>query len=97
MKTNKNKQESKKPSQEKIVINSISDLLKIPIHQIHNTKLENFSGDYFDKIYEETIKMETDQEVNKSRNSIKIETKDKILKQKVKSINEPKMKKKIIQ
>lgn len=93
MKTNKNKQESKKPSQEKIVINSISDLLKIPIHQIHNTKLENFSGDYFDKIYEETIKMETDQEVNKSRNSIKIETKDKILKQKVKSINEPKMKK----
>ena len=42
MKTNKNKQESKKPSQEKIVINSISDLLKIPIHQIHKHKIRKF-------------------------------------------------------
>ena len=59
MKTNKNKKESKKLSQEKIVINSITDLLKIPINKIHNSKIENFSGEYFDKIYEEVIKNES--------------------------------------
>ena len=59
MKTNKNKKESKKLSQEKIVINSITDLLKIPLNKIHNSKIENFSGEYFDKIYEEVIKNES--------------------------------------
>ena len=40
---------------EKIVINSITDLLKIPIHKLNNSNLENISGEYFDKIYQEAI------------------------------------------
>ena len=47
---------------EKIVINSITDLLKIPIHKINHSKLENFSGLYFDKIYQEAIKSENNQD-----------------------------------
>ena len=47
---------------EKIIINSITDLLKIPIHKINHSKLENFSGLYFDKIYQEAIKSENNQD-----------------------------------
>jgi len=73
---------------EKIVINSITDLLKIPIHKINHSKLENFSGLYFDKIYEEAIKSENNQDsedipspkkvpVNKSKKKVHKEKKAK--------------------
>ena len=58
MKTNKITEVSKKYSKDKLVINSITDLLKLPINKINNSKIENFSGIYFDKIYEEAIKTE---------------------------------------
>jgi len=45
MKTDKNKKITKKLSQEKVVINSITDLLKIPIDKINNSKIENFTGE----------------------------------------------------
>ena len=60
-----NKKESKKSKEDKLVINSITDLLKIPISKIHNSKIENFSGLYFDKIYEEAIKNESQSENHK--------------------------------
>ena len=66
MKTDKNKKITKKLSQEKVVINSITDLLKIPIDKINNSKIENFTGEYFDKIYEEVIKNESQPAENKS-------------------------------
>ena len=73
---------------EKIVINSITDLLKIPIHKINHSKLENFSGLYFDKIYQEAIKSENNQDsedipspkkapVNKSKKKVHKERKTK--------------------
>ena len=49
---------SKSINQDKITINSITDLLKIPIYKLNHSKLENFSGDYFDKIYQEAINSE---------------------------------------
>ena len=69
MKTNKINKESKKYSKEKLVINSITDLLKLPINKISNSKLENFSGIYFNQIYEEAIKSEYPYEGNKSSKS----------------------------
>ena len=70
MKTDKNKKITKKLSQEKVVINSITDLLKIPIDKINNSKIENFTGEYFDKIYEEVIKNESQPAENKSSSQI---------------------------
>ena len=61
------KKQLKNSIEEKLVINSISDLLKIPINKINNSKIENFTGLYFDKIYEEAIKSETPIEENKSK------------------------------
>ena len=67
-------------NQDKIVINSIIDLLKIPIHKLNNSNLENLSGEYFDKIYQEVINSENHLEnqdpnsknkINKSRKNIK--------------------------
>lgn len=43
---------------EKIKIENSADLYKLPIHVIKNTKLYNFQGKYFDKIYEEALKIE---------------------------------------
>ena len=86
MKTNKNKKESKKLSQEKIVINSITDLLKIPINKIHNSKIENFSGEYFDKIYEEVIRNESQPSSNETQ------TLNKDLQKKGKEIDSQKIK-----
>ena len=82
MKTVQNHKESKHIIQKKIVINSITDLLKLPINKINNSKIQNFSGIYFDKIYEEAIKTESPKEENKSSNFGKIEIINKKLKQK---------------
>ena len=43
---------------QKIRIENSADLYKLPIHLIKNTKLYNFEGKYFDKIYEEALKIE---------------------------------------
>ena len=43
---------------EKIIIEEITDLLRLPIHKILQTQLSNFSGDYFQKIYDEVISLE---------------------------------------
>ena len=44
--------------EEKVRIENSADLYKLPIHVIKNTKLYNFQGKYFDKIYEEALKIE---------------------------------------
>jgi len=81
---------------EKIVINSITDLLKIPIHKINHSKLENFSGLYFDKIYEEAIKSENNQDsedIPSPKKSQLISLKKKFIKRKKpKPMNTAKMK-----
>ena len=44
--------------QEKLILNSKSDLLNISIDKINNINIENFSGIYFNKLYEEAVKSE---------------------------------------
>ena len=71
---------------EKIVINSITDLLKIPIHKLNNSNLENISGEYFDKIYQEAInsenKIEKEESLSSSNNIINKKIKKKNIKEK---------------
>ena len=43
---------------EKVIIEEITDLLRLPIHKILQTQLSNFSGGYFQKIYDEAISLE---------------------------------------
>lgn len=45
-------------SENKIVLNTSADLYKLPINKINNTKLYDFSGKYYDKIYEEAMRIE---------------------------------------
>ena len=72
---------SKNNNQNKIIINSITDLLKIPIHKLNNSNLENISGEYFDKIYQEAInsenKVENIEETSSSNNNLINQTKSK--------------------
>ena len=42
----------------KIIIDNSSDLYKLPVSAIKNNKIYNFSGKYFDEIYEEALKLE---------------------------------------
>jgi hypothetical protein len=49
--------------EEKIIIENPSALYNLPISVIKNTKLYNFSGKYFDKIYEEALKIERSKEI----------------------------------
>ena len=42
----------------KIIIENSSDLYKLPVSAIKNTKIYNFSGKYFNEIYEEALKIE---------------------------------------
>jgi hypothetical protein len=44
--------------EEKIVLNTAAELYSLPISKIKNTKLYNFSGKYYDQIYEEALKIE---------------------------------------
>ena len=44
--------------EEKIRIENSADLYKLPIQVIKNTKMYNFEGKYYDKIYEEALKIE---------------------------------------
>ena len=54
------KQEIKKsnPEENKILIETSSDLYKLPLDIIKNTKIYNFKGNYFDELYEEALKIE---------------------------------------
>ena len=42
----------------KIILENSTDLYKLPISVLKNTKIYNFKGKYFDKIYEEALKIE---------------------------------------
>ena len=52
----------------KIIIENSSDLFKLPVSAIKNTKIYNFSGKYFDEIYEEALKIERNNGVEKMVN-----------------------------
>ena len=77
------KQNINNNNNEKIILNSITDLLKIPIYKLNHSKLEDFSGNYFDKIYQETINKENQQKEEENL------TKSNVI------INKPKSKKKV--
>ena len=51
----KKKKENK---DDKVVIENLTDLLKIPFSKLNNTKLSNFSGKYYEEIYQEALKVE---------------------------------------
>ena len=79
MNTNKiNKGQKRDKNQEKLIINSITDLLNISLNEINNLKIENFSGIYFDKLYEEAIKSETQTETEESSPTKKLKRKKSI-------------------
>ena len=50
----------------KIIINNSLDLYKLPVSAIKNTKIYNFSGKYFNEIYEEALKIERNNGIEKN-------------------------------
>ena len=52
----------------KVIINNSADLYKLPVDVIKNSKLYNFTGDYFNEIYEEALKIERTHEIKKLLN-----------------------------
>ena len=46
---------------DKIELNKKTDLLKLSISQIMNTKLYNFKGPYFEQLYNEALNTEVNQ------------------------------------
>ena len=56
------KKENKIPQtqteEKKILIETSSDLYKLPLDVIKNTKIYNFKGNYFEELYEEALKIE---------------------------------------
>ena len=42
----------------KVIIETSADLYKLPISVLKNTKIYDFKGKYFDRIYEEALKIE---------------------------------------
>ena len=69
-KKSKSKKNNFNNNKEKIIIDSITDLLKIPIHKLNNSNLDNLSGKYFDKIYQEAINSENQQDIRQSSYAI---------------------------
>ena len=49
---------SNEKKEEKVIINNSADLYKIPISILRNTKVYNFQGKYYDKIYKDAIDIE---------------------------------------
>ena len=47
-----------KDSEDKITINNSADLYKIPISVLKRTKVYNFQGKYYEKIYNEALDIE---------------------------------------
>ena len=64
--------EQNENKQEKMIINTTSDLLKIPLYILNNSKIQNFSGIYFEEIYQEAIKDEILSETDDSSKNKKI-------------------------
>ena len=82
---------------EKVVIDEITDLLRLPIHKILQTQLSNFSGNYFKKIYDEAINLEDKPEKKEKKEIIPLKKKDiEIDKKKIPKPRKPKEKKKNI-
>ena len=52
----------------KVIINNSLDLYKLPVSTIKNTKIYNFKGKYFDQIYEEALKYERNNGIEKFMN-----------------------------
>ena len=52
-------------SEDKITINNSADLYKIPISVLKKTKVYNFQGKYYDKIYNEALDIEKEKIRNK--------------------------------
>jgi hypothetical protein len=46
---------------DKVILENCHDLYKLPIDKLKSTKLYNFSGKYFDKIYEEALLIEKEE------------------------------------
>ena len=58
-KIEKNEKKNKKEiKDDKVIIDNLTDLLKIPFSKLNNTKLSNFSGKYYEEIYQEALKVE---------------------------------------
>ncbi len=58
-KIEKNEKKNKKEiKDDKVIIDNLKDLLKIPFSKLNNTKLSNFSGKYYDEIYQEALRIE---------------------------------------
>ncbi len=49
---------SNQKKEEKVIINNSADLYKIPISILRNTKVYNFQGKYYEKIYKDAIDIE---------------------------------------
>ena len=64
--------EQNENKQKKMIINTTSDLLKIPLYILNNSKIQNFSGIYFEEIYQEAIKDEILSETDDSSQNKKI-------------------------
>ena len=48
----------KKHQSNLIVIDKITDLIRVPLHQLSTVKLSNFTGKYYSQIFEEALKLE---------------------------------------
>ena len=59
---------SKKNYNNKIIIETSADLYKLPSNVLKNTKLYNFSGKYFEQMYEELLKAENSGDIQKLSN-----------------------------
>ena len=49
----------------KVIINNTADLYKLPVDVIKNSKIYDFSGDYYNEIYEEALKIERNNGIKK--------------------------------
>ena len=63
MKKKQSNKVSQKTSNTHVVIEKITDLLKIPLHQLSTVQISHFSGDYFSKLYEEAVAIESNQKL----------------------------------
>jgi len=57
-KEKKEKKDKKELKDDKIIIDNVTDLLKTPFSKLNNTKLSNFSGKYYEEIYQEALRVE---------------------------------------
>ena len=73
----------------KITLNSKEDLYILPMSKVLNEKLTNFSGKYFEELYEEALKLENNQNQDKDKEKEKEKEKDKTVPLENKNPKEP--------